>query len=124
MPQACTQRPVRIDDTKDADNEDNTAARPAAPRKPAVIDKDLRQHKAAIAEDAPGYVNGTVSIKSSEFVAFLQANEKNSGWVNIDLLVGKSGMPYAALNIYEVERPASLGGAIHEKEINPDEIPF
>lgn len=79
-------------------------------------------------DGAPDFVKGSVSIKVAEFVPFLQANEKNSGWVNIDLLVGKSGKPYAALNTYEVEKPDSLKDEptieYPAEEINPDDVPF
>jgi hypothetical protein len=69
-------------------------------------------------EGAPEFVLGSLSIKVAEFVKFLQANEKVSGWVNLDMLVGKSGKPYAALNTFEVEKPDSL------KDDGADAIPF
>jgi hypothetical protein len=82
-------------------------------------------------EGAPDYVKGSVSIKVAEFVAFLQDNEKNSGWVNIDLLVGKSGKPYAALNTYQLEKPDSLQEeeeprdvSDHSDNVGGSEIPF
>src|SRR6266700_4212897 len=59
-------------------------------------------------DGAPDFVKGSVSIKVAEFVAFLQATEKNSGWVNIDLKVGQSGKAYAELNTFQPERPNGL----------------
>jgi hypothetical protein len=79
-------------------------------------------------EGAPDFVKGSVSIKVVDFVAFLQANEKNSGWVNIDLKVSQGGKAYAELNTYQPEKPDSLKeeAAIEypAEDINPDNIPF
>jgi hypothetical protein len=59
-------------------------------------------------ENAPEFVMGSLSVKVEEFKHFLDAHVTNAGWVNIDLLVGKSGKPYAALNTYKPEKPDSL----------------
>lgn len=54
-------------------------------------------------EKAPDFVMGKLSFKLEEFIPFLQANAKD-GWVNLDLLVGKSGKPYAKLDDFKPEK--------------------
>jgi hypothetical protein len=51
-------------------------------------------------ESAPEWVKGSLSVKVDEFKAFLDKHN-NGGWVNIDLLTGKSGKPYAVLNTWK-----------------------
>jgi hypothetical protein len=51
-------------------------------------------------ENAPEWVKGSISIKVSEFVTFLEDNQDN-GWVNIDLLESKAGKKYFALNQFK-----------------------
>lgn len=78
-------------------------------------------------EGAPDFVKGSVSILVADFVKFLEANEKKSGWVNIDLKVGQSGKAYAELNTFEVAKPESLKEDTIEyptEDINPDDVPF
>jgi hypothetical protein len=51
--------------------------------------------------EAPEWKLAALSIKVSEFKAFLDEHEKN-GWVNIECLVSKStGKPYAKLDTWE-----------------------
>lgn len=48
---------------------------------------------------APDYVVAKLSIKVDEFIAFLKANEQK-GWVNLEVLNGKTGKLYAKLDNY------------------------
>lgn len=57
-----------------------------------LIFKDPRQ-------TAPSFVKGSLSIKVSEFKAFLDKYEKN-GWVNLDFKESKGGKKYFSLNTY------------------------
>ena len=50
-------------------------------------------------QNAPDFVKGGISINVSEFMAFLQANEKD-GKVKLSLKVGKSGKGYAEVDTY------------------------
>ena len=50
-------------------------------------------------ERAPDFVKGKLSIKRDEFIEWLQQQE--TGWVNLDLLVSKSGNPYCKVNDYK-----------------------
>lgn len=82
-------------------------------------------------EGAPDFVKGSLSIKVEEFKAFLDEHVTNSGWLNIDLLVGKSMKPYAALNTFVPEKPGVVKEEVEAapieypvEDINPDDIPF
>lgn len=54
-------------------------------------------------EKAPDFVMGKLSVKLEEFIPFLQNNAKD-GWVNLDLLIGKSGKPYAKLDDFKPKK--------------------
>ena len=73
-------------------------------------------------EGAPEFVMGSLSFKVEEFKAFLDKHVSNNGWVNVDMLVGKSGKPYAALNTYKPERPSMVEEGVKEDE--GDAIPW
>lgn len=51
-------------------------------------------------ENAPDFVLCNLSIKREEFEKFMKANDKN-GWINLSVLMGKSGKPYAKLDTFE-----------------------
>lgn len=51
-------------------------------------------------DKAPDYVLTNISIKVEELIEFLEEHDDN-GWVNIEILEGKSGKPYAKLNNYK-----------------------
>ena len=51
-------------------------------------------------ENAPNFVKGTLSIRVSEFVEFLNKNAKND-WVNLDLKESKGLKLYFELNTWE-----------------------
>lgn len=83
-------------------------------------------------ESAPDFVRGSLSVKVDEFSEwFAKWQEANpqEAWINIDLCVGRSGKPYAALNTYKklgmTEKPEVLKTIDWPKDdINPDDIPF
>ena len=78
-------------------------------------------------ENAPDFVKGSISIKVDDFIAFLQAHNTNSGWVNIDLKESQSGKFYAELNQYKPEKPKGLETATSERDEeidDTDNIPF
>ena len=47
---------------------------------------------------APDFVKASISIKTEEFVAFLEAHTKPDGWVNIDVKESRGGKWYGELN--------------------------
>lgn len=67
-------------------------------------------------DGAPDFVKGSLSVKVDEFKSFLDQHVSN-GWVNIDLLLGKSGKPYGALNTW---KPKEEEG----QRLYPNDIPF
>jgi hypothetical protein len=59
-------------------------------------------------QGAPSFVMGSLNIKVSDFIEFLKKHEKNNGYVDIDLKIGKSGSPYAELNTWTPNKPARV----------------
>ena len=54
-------------------------------------------------DNAPDFVKGSLSINLKDFIAWAEQHQEN-GWVNIDLKVGRSGKPYAELNVWKPEK--------------------
>lgn len=82
-------------------------------------------------EKAP-WVKGHVSIKMSDFKAFIEEN-KNEEWLNIDLKKSKGGKLYFELNTWkpsedqkaEVKQALSSEPIVYPTEdITPEDIPF
>ena len=71
-------------------------------------------------ENAPDFVLCNLSIKVEDFEKFLKANS-NKGWVNLSVLMGKSGKPYAKLDTYE---PKETLQKAPEPIIEEDDLPF
>ena len=69
-------------------------------------------------ENAPDFVLCNLSVKVEEFEKFMKANVKN-GWVNLSVLMGKSGKPYAKLDTYEPKEETVAQAAQHS-----DDLPF
>jgi hypothetical protein len=67
-------------------------------------------------DNAPEFVKGSVSVKVDEFIEFAKEHQ-NNGWVNVDLLIGKSGKPYCALNTWKPEKQENTTTA-------PADLPF
>jgi len=72
-------------------------------------------------ENAPSFVLCNLSIKVDEFEQFMKKNAKN-GWVNLSLLVGQSGKPYAKLDTYEPKETPQQKAP--EPIIEEDDLPF
>lgn len=81
---------------------------------------------------APSFVVGSLGIKVEDFKKFLDEHVKQNGWVDLDLLLGQNGHPYAALNTYQPEKPkfmkeeetVHVDGVDYPIEPNPDDVPF
>ena len=69
-------------------------------------------------ENAPDFVLCNLSVKVEEFEKFIKANVKN-GWVNLSVLMGKSGKHYAKLDTYEPKTETVAKAAQHS-----DDLPF
>ena len=61
-------------------------------------------------ENDPEWVIGHLSLKADEAIAFIKANTKPSGWLNLDIKVGKSGKEYVELDTWE-PKPQGEGNA-------------
>jgi|DEB0MinimDraft_10_1074344.scaffolds.fasta_scaffold91116_2 hypothetical protein len=83
-------------------------------------------------EGAPEWVIANLGININEAIPFLQKHADERGWVNIDVLEGRSGKPYAALNTYKPKKDGGTGEAKNKTESTPmpipgsddDELPF
>lgn len=51
-------------------------------------------------ENAPEFVVGRLSLKVDEAITFMKLHQKN-GWVNLNIMNGRSGNPYVELDTYE-----------------------
>ena len=60
-----------------------------------------------------------LSFKLQDFYKFAEVN-KNGEWLNVDILTGKSGKPYAQLNTYKAQTQSPI------VEVQPieEELPF
>lgn len=56
-------------------------------------------------DGAPEFVKGSLSFRTQEFVKWLEDHTKDDGWCNVDLLVGKTGKWYGALNSWTKDAP-------------------
>jgi hypothetical protein len=52
-------------------------------------------------EGAPEYVVGRLSLKIDEAVAFINKHANANGWINLSVMIGRSGNPYVELDTYE-----------------------
>ena len=68
-------------------------------------------------ENAPDFVKGSVSMDMKKLIEFAKTHHKG-GKLNVDLLVGRSGKPYAALNTWEPKEKEEA------KEDFNDGLPF
>jgi len=85
-------------------------------------------------DNAPDWVYGKIHIKVKDFVEFIQAQENERGWVNLDVLRSKKGGYYVQLNTYKkveenkfpnLKAPAGEIPVIEDDEVvDVDKIPF
>lgn len=52
-------------------------------------------------ENQPEFVVGKVSVKIEDAIPFLKEHGAKRGWVNLNVLVGRSGNPYVELDTFE-----------------------
>jgi hypothetical protein len=55
---------------------------------------------------APKFVKGNIGIKVDEFVEWLQENQNEKGWVNLDLQESRKGTLYMKINTYARDKSA------------------
>ena len=54
--------------------------------------------------EAPEYVVGRLSIKVDDAIAFINKNKNANGWINLSIMIGRSGNPYLELDTYEPKK--------------------
>jgi len=87
-------------------------------------------------ENAPEFVVGRLSMKVDEAITFMKLHQKN-GWVNLNIMNGRSGNPYVELDTYEptkrteatvpAESPTPKQSTPKKEQSpvdNSDELPF
>jgi len=67
-------------------------------------------------EKAPKWILWNISIKTEDFIKFIQEHDNGSGWLNIDVKEGKSGKVYCSLNTYNKNK------TVQEEKYSNDEI--
>ncbi len=78
-------------------------------------------------ESAPEYVVGRLSLKVDEAITFIKSFEKG-GWINLNIMYGRSGNPYVELDTYEPKKnndtPKPQTPSSNQANNNEEEIPF
>ena len=72
-------------------------------------------------ENQPDFVVGRVSIKIEDAIPFLKQHGADRGWVNLNVLVGRSGNPYVELDTFKPKSQQSEVKSVEEAEEN---LPF
>lgn len=80
-------------------------------------------------EGAPEFVMGAISISQEKAIAFINEHANEKGYVNLDLLRGKSGQPYLKLNDFvptpRAEDETAVADAVVEvAEASSADLPF
>jgi len=69
-------------------------------------------------DNAPEYVKGRLSIKRDDFIKWL--SNKADDWVNLDMLVGKTGNYYTSVDNWKPD-PSRQTKTVQDM---PDDVPF
>ena len=93
-----------------------------------------------VPDNVPEFVKGKLAFKVAEFIEFLKKNERNNGFVYVDLKKSQGGKNYAELNTWtpkneqekavkeEIENQTSLNNMdkveYPDEQINIEDIPF
>jgi hypothetical protein len=72
-------------------------------------------------ENQPDFVVGRVSIKIEDAIPFLKQHGADRGWVNLNVLVGRSGNPYVELDTFKPKSQQTESKGVEEVEEN---LPF
>lgn len=73
-------------------------------------------------DNAPDFVLGSLSIKTDAFAAWLLNETPNDhGYINLDILMGKSGKPYMVVNEF---KKASKSTSTEVRGDDGEVVPF
>lgn len=75
-------------------------------------------------EGAPTFVKGSVGVKVDEFVAFLEKNKAEDGWVRLDLKESQGGKLYFQLNTWKPKTVNDVAPSDYPDDKDIDKIPF
>jgi len=82
-------------------------------------------------EGAPEFVLGAISVSQDKAIAFINEHANEKGYVNLDLLRGKSGQPYLKLNTFvptvkaeDAETTTAAAPEVQLAEATSDDLPF
>jgi hypothetical protein len=81
-------------------------------------------------DGAPDFVMGSISVSKDKAVAFINEHANEKGYVNLDMLRGKSGQPYLKLNDFVPTPRKDEAGAVADTqemevaEASSDDLPF
>lgn len=78
-------------------------------------------------ENAPDFVKGSISLKREDLIQWLQG--RNEEWINVDIMVSKSGKWYGKLNDWKPEEkgfvpPSPPQQQNTSNDVNVEDIPF
>jgi hypothetical protein len=54
--------------------------------------------------EAPEYVVGRLSLKVDDAIDFVNKHKNANGWINLSIMIGRSGNPYLELDTYEPKK--------------------
>lgn len=89
-----------------------------------------------VPQNGPDFVIAKMGFNAELFTAFLEKHKNYRGWINVDILKGKSGKPYAVLNTWKPDNaktqdspypkaaPLSTGEVISDTSIDDNDLPF
>lgn len=75
-------------------------------------------------EKAPDFVIGSLSVKVDEAILFLKEHASDTGWVNLNINMGKSGKPYIELDTWKPTKDSKPVSKKKAKSDDDDVLPF
>lgn len=57
-------------------------------------------------ENAPDWVIGKISVKTNDFIAFLNEHQNENGWLNLSVKRSRSGKAYTELDTWKPDNVA------------------
>lgn len=72
-------------------------------------------------DKAPKFIIGNLSVNIEKFTKFIQEQQTEKGWVNLDIKESRNGTIYIELNTYKREEKSDFQRQLEEPE--KEEIP-
>ena len=74
-------------------------------------------------EKAPSWVKGKISVNVKKFTDFLNQQQNERGWVNLDVKQAKGGSIYVELDTYKPGQPKERSEFQKQTEQQEEELP-